>query len=119
MNCKELCERHNLPVPVIYELESMGLLNKMNIPVEEKDYTEMDVQFINRILTLKNAGIELQTIGEIIRLEADGDETAPKRLKILTEQRSKQMSQLHLYQKMIDRLDFLIGELKVNNKILT
>ena len=108
MKCKELCGCFNLPNSMIDELESAGLLGEGS---SGRDFTEDDVEYLNRILTLKNAGIEVPFIKELMRMEED-EEHIPQRLKILIEQRKKQMIHLHLTQKMIDRLDYLINDLK-------
>ena len=111
MKCEELCECFNLPNSMIDELESAGLLGEGTSGVSGRDFTEEDVQYLNRVLTLKNAGIEIPFIKELLGME-DDEEHIQQRLKILIEQRKKQMIHLHLTQKMIDRLDFLINDLK-------
>jgi len=114
MSGEELCECFNISPAVLEELESSGLLETEETPGVRREFSREDILLLNRILTLKNAGVELSLIRQILRMEEQGESTINRRMEILAEQRRKQLNQLHLRQKMIDRLDFLICELKAN-----
>ncbi len=112
MNCDELCERYNLTKETIEELEKQGFLTSMSCHNGEVSFSEEDLGCLNRIFTLKNAGIDLEKIKEILKMEQDGSRSITRRLRVLKEQRDRQMRELHRAQKTIDRLDFLIHELR-------
>ena len=114
MRGEELCECFNISPAVLEELETSGLLGAEKTPGDRREFGREDIRLLNRILTLKNAGVELPVIRQVLTMEEQGESTRIRRMEILTEQRRKQLSQLHLKQKMIDRLDFLICELKEN-----
>ena len=109
---ESLREKYTISPSSLAELESEGLLGNTDGPAPGKDFTEQEIRDLSRILTLKNAGIEPETIKEYILMENHGKSSVSERLQILTAQRKKHYHQLHLNQKKIDRLDYLIHELK-------
>ena len=111
MNCEELCDSYNLSIEEMDYLQKAGLFGAEDIPVCSRNYTDEDVRLLNRILTLKNAGIEMKAVKKIIAMEAEGKSTVSERLQIMRQQREIIQTRLHREHRMIDRIDYLIREL--------
>ncbi len=112
MNYDDLCECYHLSSSVLGELESCGLFESKGQSAEGGDFSREDVCYLKRLFTLKEAGIEADVIKEIMDLEKNGKGTVPRRLLLLEKQRKKKMTRLRYYQQSVDRLDYLIRELR-------
>lgn len=110
MKCKEFCSTYGVTPEVLEELEAAGLIGKDMFRGSECEIP--DVQKLNHILTLKNAGMDTGSVMEYLKLEETEVSSVESRLRVLTEQRSRQLDQLHQSQLSLDRIDYLIVDLK-------
>lgn len=104
MTCKELCERFNISVTTINELKKANLINC-------KTFDNSDIDRLNKILTLKNAGVRLDKIKSILELQQAEDDSTLAVEDILLKERRHYTEKIHSIQKYLDRLDYLIYDL--------
>ncbi len=112
MKCKEFCDCYGVTPEVLEELMAAGLIGKEMFKGSLCEISDSNVQNLNHILTLKNAGMSLESIGTYLEMEEAGTATASERLRLLNEERSRQLTNLHEWQKTLDRIDYLIVDLK-------
>ena len=90
--------------------EPIGLLS----PVSRnnggiRDYSELDVQRVEFIKCMRNAGLTIEVLLEYFNLLQQGDQTMEARKQILVEQRDQLMLKLAEMQQTLDLLNYKIS----------
>ncbi len=107
MKYKEICERYSMEMNLLQDIVSSGLLDGT------KDFTDVEIQKLSKIMSLFHAGLHLQEIKSILRFEKNSDskgEYLVSILGILNLNRKEQLGWMHQYQQQIDRLDYMIND---------
>ncbi len=112
----ELATKAGVTPRTVRYYESLGLLKSQ----ERKDggqrhYTDEDLVYLNRIIQLKNYGMSLEEIAEIIRLGNEDSTGEKRRLELLKQYRkllSKEIQHLKNVQALIDDLSWHVQQLE-------
>ena len=83
MKISEVRKKYNITTDTLRYYESFGLIDKVNKVSGIREYNNSDLERIEFILCMKNAGLSLEDIKEFIDLTNMGDSTINKRLELL------------------------------------
>lgn len=83
MKISEVAKKYNLTTDTLRYYESFGLINSVKKVSGIRDYSKNDLERIEFIICMKNAGLTLEEIKEFIALANVGDETIDKRIELL------------------------------------
>ena len=112
----ELARKANVTTRTLRYYESLGLLKTQDRRVgSQRHYTDEDLIYLNRIIQLKNYGMSLDEIAEIIRLGNEDSTGERRRLELLKQYRkllSKEMQHLKNVQALIKDLSWHVRQLE-------
>ncbi|MDG4967175.1 MerR family transcriptional regulator [Lactococcus lactis] len=88
--------------------------NERNIRI----FTENDLEWVYVVQCLRETGLPIAKIRQYIIMCIEGDQTIPKRLKLLESQRESILLQLSETKEMLDMVDYKITSYRnrINNK---
>lgn len=88
--------------------------NERNIRI----FTENDLEWVYVVQCLRETGLPIAKIRQYIIMCTEGDQTIPKRLKLLESQRESILLQLSETKEMLDMVDYKITSYRnrINNK---
>lgn len=112
MKIKEVSHIYNISMTTLRDYEKAGLFDNVTRIKGVREYGTKDIQRLSFILTLKNAGLQMETIFKYIQLTEQGNQTTYQRIQILKKERCQLLDKIHHCQKSIDSLDYLIYEFK-------
>lgn len=110
MKISDVSKKFNISHDTLRYYERIGLL-----PAVARDdngfrnYQEVDCNWIDFILCMRNAGMEIETLIEYVNLFQLGDKTIKARKLILQDQRATIQSKIDELEKVLDRLDYKIS----------
>ena len=100
----ELAKRAEVTVRTIRYYESLGLMHaRQRKDGEQREYTEKDLVYLERIKQLKRYGLTLDEIADIIRLGREDSTGEKRRIELLKQYREK-LSKAILRKKDIESL---------------
>lgn len=112
----ELARKANVTTRTVRYYESLGLLKtRSRSEGSQRHYTDEDLVYLNRIIQLKNYGMSLEEIAEIIRLGNEDSTGERRRLELLKQYRkllSKEMQHLKNVQALIEDLNWHVRQLE-------
>lgn len=112
----ELARKANVTTRTVRYYESLGLLKTQErADGGQRHYTDEDLVYLNRIIQLKNYGMSLDEIAEIIRLGNEDATGEKRRLQLLKQYRnllSKEMQHLKQVQALIQDLSWHVEQLE-------
>lgn len=112
MKIKEVSHKFNISMTTLRYYEKIGLFNDVKMVNGVREYEDKDIRYLSIIITLKNAGVNNDSIVKYIELSKQGDISNAERIYILKQQRQKLLDEIHHNQKNLDCLDYLIYDLK-------
>lgn len=104
MTIQELSERYDIGI------EKLKYFSKNNLIGTNKKYDESDVKKLNLICILYEMGLPAKNIE--IFLQLDAEQKYGEQLNLLAEHRCKLSDDIHTQQKALDRLDYIVYEIK-------
>ncbi len=110
MKISDVSKKFNISHDTLRYYERIGLL-----PAVARDdngfrnYQEVDCNWIDFILCMRNAGMEIETLIEYVNLFQLGDKTIKARKLILQDQRATIQSKIDELEKVLNRLDYKIS----------
>lgn len=110
MKISQVSQKYNVSQDTLRYYERIGL-----IPAVGRDdngfrnYQEVDCNWIEFILCMREAGMEIETLIEYVSLFQLGDKTIKARKLILQDQRDTIQEKIDELQKVLDRLDHKIS----------
>ena len=112
----ELARKANVTTRTVRYYESLGLLKTQDRrDGSQRHYTDEDLIYLNRIIQLKNYGMSLDEIAEIIRLGNEDSTGERRRLELLKQDRkllSKERQHLKNVQALIKDLSWHVRQLE-------
>jgi len=112
----ELARKANVTARTVRYYESLGLLKTQDREDGgQRYYTDADLVYLNRIIQLKNYGLSLDEIAEIIRLGNKDSTGQKRRLELLKQYRkllSKEIQHLKAVQELISDLTWHVNQLE-------
>lgn len=112
LNLRQLAALYHQDLEKVAYYEEHGLLNLTDVGKNEEDY---HVRLGDRFCLLQlllASGLPLEKLPYYVELLEQGNGTCLERIKILQRLRSGLLRNLHLQQKALDDLDFMIYRLK-------
>lgn len=114
MTIKEVSEKFHISSDTLRYYERIGMLPPVNRTDSGiRDYTNADLNWLELILCMRNAGLQIEAIIEYVKLYSMGDATFEARLALLKEQREKLLCQQAQIIKALDRLSYKISRYEV------
>lgn len=107
MTIDEASARYQIPISILKEYESWGLCNAVKSVMGAWQYDEQDIERLSMIMTLHDMGFANEEVERYMRLLISPNDTTRERLAMLQTLRNKEMDELHLKQKNVDRIDYL------------
>ena len=108
MKINEVSKRYNLNDSTLRYYEKVGLLNDIKRENGVRDYQDKDLDRIEFILCMKDAGLSIEQLRQYFDLVNEGDATLTKRKELLQQQRMLILEQMTKLQKSLDKVNFKI-----------
>ena len=110
MPIKEVSEKFEISCDRVRFYERIGMLP----PVARtqggiRNYTKEDLNWIELVLCMRNAGLPIEAIIEYVKLFQIGDSTLQARLQLLQEQREALLEQKEKIDVTLNRLNYKIS----------
>jgi DNA-binding transcriptional MerR regulator len=111
MNIIEASEFFQMNSQLIQEYAQQGLLQTCKNANGEIELHDADVQRLTLIRTLLNAGTTIEAIKQLLELWDTGCHQK-EQIQILKKQRFKVLDDIHAKQQLLDRIDYIINDIK-------
>ena len=112
----ELARKANVTARTVRYYESLGLLKSQDRQDgEQRHYTDEDLVYLTRIIQLKNYGLSLDDIAEIIRLGNEDSTGQKRRLELIKQYRkllSREIQHLKAVKALISDLTWHVEQLE-------
>ena len=106
MTIKEVSEKYHITQDTLRYYERVGMLPPVRrTPGGMRDYGEKDCSWVELAITMRNAGVSVETMSEYVRLTRAGDGTIPARLKLLRNQKAALVRQKEQMKRSMEQLD--------------
>lgn len=112
LRIKEVSECFNISSATLRYYEKMGLFEDVIRVNGIREYEERDIERLSLIITLKSAGLKIETMAKFIELEKSGEVTKKQKIKMLKNERQKLLDDIHDQQNKLYVLDCLIYQIK-------
>jgi DNA-binding transcriptional MerR regulator len=116
MTIAEVGKKYNLTPDTLRYYERIGLLS--NVPRTEngiRNYDDKTCQRVEFIKCMRNAGVEIESLIQYIRLLEKGKNTVRARKQLLEEQKKKLVEKQKNINETVDRLNY---KLKLYDEII-
>lgn len=106
MTISEVSEKYGISADTLRYYERIGLIppvprNKSGI----RDYDENSCGWINLMMCMRKAGVQIEALIEYVNLFYQGDETIEARKQLLREQRDRLLERITQMQESLDLLN--------------
>ncbi len=109
MNIAEVAAKYDLTQYTLRYYEKVGLIPKVKrTSGGTRNYTEYDCGWIDFIKCMRNAGVQVDSLVQYVRLFEQGDSTTNLRKQILMRERERIATQVAEMQSTLDRLNVKI-----------
>jgi DNA-binding transcriptional MerR regulator len=109
MTIAEVCKTLDMTADTLRYYERVGLIpNVGRTPGGIRNYTEYDCNWIEFIKCMRNAGVQVESLIEYVRLFEQGEDTAEERKHILEAERDRIAAKIFEMQQTLDRLNMKI-----------
>ena len=111
MNIEEASEFFAMNPDNIRDYEKQGLLQVCKDEQGDVELHDDDAHRLCFIRTMVDAGSEIETIKRFLDLR-DGNKNQNEQIQILKKQRFRLLDDIHVKQQLLDRIDFIIQQIK-------
>ena len=109
MKISEVSEQYELSADTLRYYERVGLIPPVNRTESGiRDYGEADIEWVNFVKYMRNAGLPIEVLVEYVSLVQQGDHTSEARKQILINQRDEIVHKIEKMQKTLDLLNHKI-----------
>jgi DNA-binding transcriptional MerR regulator len=110
MLISEVSEKYAISPDTLRYYEKVGLLPPVRRSKSGlRDYSESDLNWIDFIKCMRNAGLPIEQLAQYVQLFPQGDATVEARKKILQDQREQIAARIAELQRTLDLLDSKIA----------
>lgn len=109
MTIGEVSKETGISIDTLRYYEKLGLMGKVNKLSGKRNYDESNLQKLEFIMCMKNAGLSLKDIGKFMEYNIQGDSTINLRLEILRNQRDILKKEISDKNKTLDYLNYKIN----------
>ena len=111
MKIAEVSKKYGISPHTLRYYEKIGLIPKARRYENGiRNYTEDDCRWIEFILCMRKAGVEIEILIEYTKLLQKGDETLERRRQLLILQKDKLLMRIEEMQKALDKLNLKIKQ---------
>ena len=109
MKISEVSEQYELSADTLRYYKRVGLIPPVNRTESGiRDYGEADIEWVNFVKYMRNAGLPIEVLVEYVSLVQQGDHTSEARKQILINQRDEIVHKIEKMQKTLDLLNHKI-----------
>ena len=122
MTIKEVCEKYGITPDTLRYYERVGVIPEVTRTAGGiRDYQAEDIQWVEKAVCMRDAGVPIEILIEYVRLCRQGDETIEARANLLKEARARIVEARKKCDAALERLDYKIGryELAMKTGVLT
>lgn len=112
MTLKEASERFCISMEKLIYYEENRLIMYETFVDGVPDYTEEELHKVSMIRDLLEAGMRVDVVQEYLQLFRKKNESKAEQIRILRKQRCKLMEEIHHKQQCLDRLDYMVDEIR-------
>ena len=112
MTLKEASERFCISVERLNYYEENGLIMYEALVDGVPDYTEEELHKVSIIRDLLEAGMGVDVLQKYLQLLRKRTAGKTEQIRILRKQRCELMEEIHRKQQCLDRLDYMVGEIR-------
>ncbi len=110
MKISEVSEKYELSADTLRYYERIGLIETVNRnKAGIRDYDERNCKRIEFIKCMRQAGVEIETLVQYMRLMETGKETVSERKKLLEEQKEKLLEKKSKIEDTLNKLEYKIA----------
>lgn len=110
MLISEVSEKYDISPDTLRYYEKVGLLPRVRRSKSGlRDYGESDLNWVDFIKCMRNAGLPIEQLAQYVQLFPQGDATVEARKKILQDQRGQIAARIAELQHTLDLLDAKIA----------
>lgn len=114
MTIGEVSKKFNITSDTLRYYEKIGLIDTVSKINGKRDYNEENIDRINFIICMKNAGFQLEKISEFLSLHKKGNKTLNSRLNMLLVQKEKLIKELKEKEETLNYINYKINLYKQN-----
>lgn len=115
MNLKEFCNQYDVPIKLVMQFVTAGILDDLKTEIKDDTYGEEAVRRLEASICMQSLGFDVMTIKKYIFLELSDKNTRRERVSILQTHRRNNLEKVHKLKKMIDCIDYVLHEMRTNN----
>ncbi|MEG0366211.1 MAG: MerR family transcriptional regulator [Coprobacillus sp.] len=109
MKIQEMSEAFDLTQDTLRYYEKIGLLDNIKRDAKgNRDYQEKDVNRLNFIRCMRDAGLSIQVLQKYIELNNQGEETMLERKNLLIQERDLLLKKKALINESLEKLNYKI-----------
>lgn len=117
MKIQEVSQRLDLTQDTLRYYEKIGLLDTVSRDTKgNRNYQEKDMNRLNFIICMREAGLSIQVLKRYIELYHQGDDTILERKNLLIQERDLLLKKKEVINESLEKLDYKI---KNYEKLLT
>ena len=116
MNLAKASKQAQIKREILLQYQENGLLNGVKTSDGSWDYSEKELRRVCFFYALQKAGMDLNTLKQYNALLQKREDTSAERIRILRKCRYRLLDEIHGKQQALDRLDYLIYEMKNKKK---
>lgn len=113
MTIEEVSRQCQISVEDLRHYEENGLLECKRTADGLPDYQTADLQRIGFIRFLTDAGLQLDDLRYFLQMRSQDSGSKEEQIRILKKQRYRLLDDIHRKQQSLDRLDYMIHEIKM------
>lgn len=107
-----------LPIEELDQLEREGFFEHIQKENGELNFKDDNLPELSQLLLLKQLGFTLCELKQYVQASQSNEQGKDLQKQMLMKQRCIILENLHILQKQIDQIDYLIHELTLKNKVL-
>lgn len=114
MTIKEVSERYEITQDTLRYYEKIGMIPRVTRTEGGiRNYQKIDLQWVELVKCMRNAGLPVEGIIEYVKLYQEGDSSIGARWELLKEQREVLLEQKRQIEETLARLDYKISKYEV------
>ena len=116
MDRKEVCENYLIPEKILEEYHAWGLCAAVGNVMAAWQYSDTDIERLSMVMALHDIGFDEGEVRRYMLLVLAGDDTGAERARMLEILRKRQLTEIHLREAQLERLDYLRHEMGKHRK---
>jgi DNA-binding transcriptional MerR regulator len=114
MTIKKASEKYGISQHTLRYYEKIGMIPRVNRNESGiRDYMSDDLEWIELVLCMRNAGLPVKVMVEYLKLHQMGDSTIKERMQLLLDQQKILLEQKKNIDETLDRLNYKISRYEI------